>query len=377
MYVGYARNHKEIQLAIKLAAETFLLNQKPDLAIENKGVAMSFGTDLKNSDVIVMVGDNNELIGTSFLIDRFFIKESLRLKGTFLSSICIQKLARGKGLSKKLMTYALEACERRSSDFAILIARKAVDYFYLKFGFWGISAYSRLNFKLKKNDFIEDLYKVEPITRSDLSRVGKIYTNVYLRLNGAFERSSDHWNHILWNAQRQGVSFMGFKKKQSVVGYILSNGSEIYEIGANSHTNYLDLLASFQCKSFSNDLTLHASIEHPILAELGDVDFSTVSRQCNYGGHMVKIIAVEKLSEILRKKILINCDSEIKCGDKVMFNDFGIDFRERDAFVSSNTSVDDHKNTCHLMGASYLSVDQRVLTLLQLRPFNILHFDQI
>src|SRR5262249_5124360 len=54
----------------------------------------------------------------------------------------------GKGLSSPLVWHALQAGRLRNFDLSLLIARRAADHYYTRFGFWGLASYNRIAFAL-------------------------------------------------------------------------------------------------------------------------------------------------------------------------------------------------------------------------------------
>ena len=66
------------------------------------------------------------------------------LKVAGLSSICIDPNFQGYGFGKELMERSIIYLDQRGYDLSFLIARRAVDRFYTKFGYFGASSYQSL-----------------------------------------------------------------------------------------------------------------------------------------------------------------------------------------------------------------------------------------
>jgi predicted acetyltransferase len=377
MYIGCARNLEEIDEAFMLAATTFRPQEEVADAANIKRVLMFQRGSLSEADVVVIVDESKRVIGTCFLIDRLFYRDNIRLKGTFLSSICINEPARGKGLSNLLMNYAIAECERRYSAFAILIARRAVDHFYNRFGFWGISAYSKISIKLEDVTVSKDGLIIRPVTEDDVILLEKIYETNYSFLLGACERSLENWKHILWKARWQGSSFVLFEKQDFVAGYAIYSGSEIYEIASAVGTSYLDLLSSLELKYSLNNFTIHASEHHPIVNELCHLDFSISNRQCSYGGHMVRVVDVDHLSDILRQDLQDYFVGAQSSEHALRTKDIDIEWLNGTVSINLNTSALSYENTCHLLGARYFSIEPGVQQFINLKPFNVPVIDQV
>ena len=304
LYKGTARNGTELKKALLLAADVFQENVN-DEAVDFKGQMVSPEGELLLENIIVLVSSNGEVCGTCFLVDRFFFKNDELIKGTYLSSICVDESFRGKGLSIILMTEAINECEKRNSVFAVVIARKAVDYYYNKLFFWGVSQYVKINFTISLATYKGPDYQILPATEADIDHLHKIYTGVYSKLYGASSRSSNYWKYILWKTAKQDVQFDCFTLNNQVIGYTLSVGSSIYEIAVLDGAYYLSVLGSLKKKYDLPDIyCIHASEKHPFLGELVNSDFTVSRRQCNYGGHMVRLIHPGELA--LPGKLTVN-----------------------------------------------------------------------
>lgn len=380
MYIGSARNLKDVERAIDLATKTFRSSENLDIATANKKFILSPIGNVSAQDVVVLVDEDNEVLGTCFLFDRLFYRGESRLKGTFLSSICVAERSRGRGLSKLIMNYAIDECGRRDSAFAILIARRAVDYFYNKFNFWGLSQYSTI--KINLNNIPAPLnglgVSVNTATEDDLFVINCLYESTYSAQLGSCERSMEYWKYVLLKARFQNNEFLVFKIQDVVCGYIIFSGSEVYEIASKANLSYLNLLQHLgESYSLTNiNININSSSQHPIVDEFHLVDFTVIQRQCVYGGHMVRIINSDILLKILEKELH---DFFTKINSKGYFEvteDYEINFTEGKVSVTLNSSAFGYKNTFNLMNVSYLSTTQSALSILKPNSFNISIIDQ-
>ena len=330
MYIGCARDARDIEEALLLATKIF--NSPKDLSeelIKNKKILLSPYDTLYEKDVVIVANDQNEICGTCILIDREFYKNDIRLKGTFLSAICISESHQGQGFSRLLMDEAIKKCEERGSSFAVLIARKDVDYFYNKFSFWGLSEYSTVNFKIPDKPISCSDYSISPATNKDLANVNELYDSTYPKLFGSCVRSIKYWNYVLWKTNRQQFNFSIIKSKGIVIGYVIFKDDDIYEIATSNNASNLELLCIMRERYSMNNVMLHCSSQHPLIFELGELDFSYTRRQCYFGGHMVRILNADHLLSCLEEDLQhealtlgisnhteANGDSVIKIRDK-------------------------------------------------------------
>jgi len=80
MYIGFAKDNKEVSKAINLATKIFRSKENFDEALRSKRIIMfqKVKPDLQN--VIVIKNFDEDLIGTCFLIDRLFYRGKLNFK---------------------------------------------------------------------------------------------------------------------------------------------------------------------------------------------------------------------------------------------------------------------------------------------------------
>jgi len=378
MYIGCARDSRDIEAALLLATNIF--NSPKDLSEEsfkNKKILVSpYGT-LHEKDVVIVANDQNEICGTCFLIDREFYKKDIRLKGTFLSSICISESHQGQGFSRILMDEAIKICEERGSSFAVVIARKAVDFYYNKFSFWGLSEYSTINFKIPDKSTSYSDYSISPVTDKDLAVVGELYDSTYSKLFGSCVRSIKYWNYVLWKAEIQQFNFLLIRSEGIVIGYVIFQDDDIYEIATTNNTSTLELLYILRERYSMNNVVLHCSSQHPLIFELEELDFSCTRRQCYFGGHMVRILDADYLLSCLEDEVQHAALTLGISNHKEVNGDSSIKIRDKKLDVNILGSPYAYKNTCFLMMVNSLSIFSDKNVVYKPSSFNIPYFDQI
>jgi|GEM_PF-5462689 len=356
MYVGCARHKKDVSLSLELAAKTFRSDELSSEAIVTKQYLMSVGETLRKQDIVILENNANEIIGTCFLIDRLFYFGRVNITGTFLTSICIDELSRGKGYSELLMNAALAECENRGSIFAVLIARRAVDHFYNKFGFWGVSQYAKISINLvnvyEKNNRLTE----STPTIIDLPILNTLYESAYSKLLGSLLRSQNNWKNILWKTELQKIRFIVVRKNGTLCGYVIFSGCDLYEVAVSEDASYIELLCYLKDKYSLGNVSIYCAPQHPIVYSLAAFDYSITLRQCNYGGHMVRVIDYKYLLRLLQEKSPMLYEEKVR-----------IDFAENQLGF---------EDTCLMMGMSYLSMSPMDSRTHSANSFNIPLVDQ-
>lgn len=376
MYIGCARNLNEAASAIQLASKIF----RPTIDIKNaiditSHLMFPTGT-ISEKNVLVMVNESQDVIGTCFLVDRLFYRGRMKLKGTYFTSICIAESSRGKGFAALLMNCAINEVTRRGSVFAILIARRAVDHFYNKFHFWGLSQYSKIQLKLTGTSLSDKGSSFLPVSEGDLAEVNTLYESTYSGLYGSCERSPEYWKQVMWRSDNQRCNFFTYRTQGRISGYVIFSGSELYEFATARNSSYVEFIHVLGESYSIKEMTLHCSIEHPISCELQGMDFSLTQRQCNYGGHMVRVINEAVLLKELEKDIQDSIGSIGIEGHKEVLGDALINFTNGKVEITLKNTPYSYKNTCLLMGADFLSMGLGRDSAYKPRSFNVSLFDQ-
>jgi predicted acetyltransferase len=376
MYVGTARSKNESDEAVNLAARIF----RPENGVENSSSIKSMLVSLDGcilGECVVIVKLKGEVIATCFIVERLFFLSGEEVKGSFISSVCVAESFRGKGYASKLLNFALGECDKKGSKFAIVIARKAVDHFYNKFSFWGISGYSKINISIPpppKRTMNLDIRQPDFL---DAEELNTIYKNVYAHMPGSCVRSRENWEYLLWKISFIGCKISLLMDGNTLAGYIIYSAEQVYEFALIDDLSYLDFLTLLGQKLSLSNITLHASEFHPAYRNIGSIEHSVTHRQCIYGGHMVRILNFNFLYDLILKNIKRNLH-------KLRVNNYYVEsnclkiISGQEGIKLILDEIDlGYENTGLLMQATISSSDYVANSILGSMPFNIPLIDQI
>lgn len=217
-----------------------------------------------------------------------------------ISSVCLSERYRGNGNSLGLMQYALECCRKRAFDFAFLFARRAADNYYTRFGFHGISSYSRISVN-HANFRIDPRFEVRPSSEEHLELYASAYEKCYAEVFGRVERSSSYWQFLLRRfSASTSEKFETLYYAGMPVGYVVG-GASVHELAVTHQVNREGLVAflgqKFTSGSSASNIQLDMSPQHALVGQLAGMDVTLTTRECAFGGHMACILNVESLLE--------------------------------------------------------------------------------
>jgi predicted acetyltransferase len=303
-YSGVALNNNDRLLAIELVENVFYKNKKGSFLFperENK------------CENVILVKSNNDIIATCFILNKEMYFDGELVPVSFLCNICVSPKFRGNAISEVLMKTAIDLCIFRNKKASFVIATKAVDYYYTKFNFYGISSYSSINVK-KNNVFLNKKNSISLVDfkEEDIEDVSVIYTSIYTNLLGSFYRSKEDWKFCIQKAQQLSINFMAIFERRNIIGFIVYTDNKIKEIAINNSEQYVDVLAEVFKATKMESIYLEVSPKHPIVQKLKEFDFTIKNRQCWYGGHMMRIHDDKYFLNKQTNKILFSSKMNIK-----------------------------------------------------------------
>ena len=328
--------------------------------------------------------DTGRLIGLIRIVPRVLYRVDQKFTVAGISSVCVSPDFRGKGISARLMEFALDYCRARGFDIALLIARRAADHYYTRFGFWGISSYNKATISLAnlRKDTPATITLV-PVKSEYIGLYSAAYLACYRETFGYFERTPQYWSFLLRKMNYlTGLRWLTIAADGSPVGYVIGSRHVIHEIAwiGELPTQSVAMAVSTQLQppAVERSLTIEIPPQHHLLATTEGADFTLAFRECSYGGHMVRILNTSRARELLAARITKKLDqlglqkyAENSNGVGVTCDARGcrVDLPPRDLLAPS------YHQTCRLLGASALSLQHWQIDPPQ--PFNISLPDQL
>ena len=195
----------------------------------------------------------------------------------FLSSVSVHTSYRGLGLSSLLINSSLRIARNRSKQIALVVARKAVDNYYTKFGFWGFTHYCTLTYRLNPTSLENSPVQLNfvPATALNIPNCSQLYDISYSKTSGSCERSFEYWSYIIFQCAVYRYSFDIIILGDEFVGYVIHNKGTIFEI-ATSLSNDLFCVSSLytHCGNLDGIQILNIHPNHPVIGYFGGLDFT-------------------------------------------------------------------------------------------------------
>lgn len=316
------------------------------------------------------------VVGVIRLVPRTIYRCSQPFRVAGITSVCVDPEFRGQGISTLLMEYALESCRSEGFELAMLFARRAADHYYTRFGFWGISAYSRVTIRPgSRGPRTGQSFSFKPVARKHTTLFARTYAECYANCFGRVDRSLEYWRFLTDRiALSPGLSWVSVSCGGKPVGYAFVSGSSVNEIACHADVDPSEAFAAVGRwmgeRGSRGALVLDMPPQHTMLSRIQGVDITVERRECSYGGHMVRVLDVAAIMAKLEERV-VKVDAYPSSARTVMDCD-GLRMTA-DAQRNCNESGGDvwpsFRQTCWLLGAE--SVSAQCASAERPLPFNM------
>jgi len=292
--VSPARTKNEVQLALELALSVFEASSGMDDYARYKAFLWHEDPTFEPGNILLGRIGSGSPIGLVRIVPRRLYRANQPFSVAGISSVCLSSDQRGKGHSVALMEQALAHCSERQFDLAFLFARRAIDYYYTRFGFWGVASYSRLKIQLPRETADPDL-ALGDADEQHIDLYGGAYDRCYANTFGRVSRSADYWRFLLRRMRYFPDHRFSTLFVQGIpVGYVLWSDSVIRELAYVEGPRAGSLLSllgkSLPDARLAGCVTLELSPQHVLVAESYGLDVTLSARECTYGGHMALVL---------------------------------------------------------------------------------------
>lgn len=348
--VRAVKNQDEAEIAFAIANRSFGAEGVNIQENQNKK-AIWFSEPSYSLNNIIVAMFSERIIGVVRIVPKIVCRNEIQYSVAGFTSICIDKPFRDKGISVSLMEGAIAITQERGFDLAMLVARKAVDHYYVQFGFHGISSYEKV--AMEAISVSEEEMNFEPAGDGLIPFYSSCYDENYSECFGAFLRSHAQWKFILHLIfQRKDMEALTILFKGEVIGYCFIQDKKICEIAALPKFSLITILFNLKLldKIKAADDWLDIPSNHLLVRNCRGRDIRIQRRECSYGGHMARVLQYKKLA---------------------------IDYAKRtgksfDHLSDTNGNIS-HENLCRLLGCWTMNGDFENRNVL---PFNLNYMDQ-
>ena len=284
-YTRPVKNKLELNKALNLVISTFKkesnLNYTKLLKIiwENKRN--------KSYENVLIYTNNIEIIGVIRLVPKTMTFDGLVLSAVGLTNVSIHQKFQKKGYSRSMMDQAMLIIEKRGYELSFLIARRNIDFYYNKFGFYGSSSYnlSTINSPSQKDNITNNLIN-KNYNEDNIYLYNTFYELCYEDCFGKFNRDQGYWQEIFVNIKNnRDFVFNEILNNNKLIGYIVYYKNQIVELAFDPQA-ISDFLKHLDKLSYPLIISIPA--KHKLNFYIDHLDVTFTSRKCFFGGHMLR-----------------------------------------------------------------------------------------
>ena len=292
MIVRKATTLDEVKSAQKIALKYFR-SVEDELCNNSLKDVLWFEFPNFSADHIIIATIDDLIVGLVRIVPLTFDFNGCLIRSAGLSSVCLEESVRGKGLSKQLMNEALAILESDGYDTSHLIARRALDHYYTKFGFVGGSSYQKALFiHSATHSTYSPIFIKERINAEVWDGDCSWFNHSYKDLLGRPVRSSGYWKYLMKRVPLFNRRVLDVYEGNNRVAYLIMDQSTIYELGLSKDFVHFESLLIELTKNHG-PINFVAHLEHPFIQKLlgcRNADITLSARKCSFGGHMVKFL---------------------------------------------------------------------------------------
>lgn len=310
--IAPAESAAEVEAALALAWTAFRDRTATTLGRSYKEGLWYGDPAYASENVIVARKGAGEIAGVVRIVPRTLRRAEQEYNLAGISSVCVGEKYRGAGLSDRMLKCALDIARERGHELSFLFARKAVDHYYLRYGFHGIASYSCLRVEVPHERASRTRISLGRANWSDPAIYALAYEQSYDRCFGQFERSPAYWNYLREKISRmQGIQMLEIGCAGQVRGYALIGEKVVHEIALDKDCDVEIALSTisalgtlFGATPLTQDrVEIEISRQHRLSALLRNIDTTSLMRECQYGGHMGKILAPRQMLDKLACRV--------------------------------------------------------------------------
>ncbi len=243
----------------------------------------------KPQNFIITRSKNNDLIGLIRIVERKIVLGTGVLCCGGVSSVSVHPDFRGHGIMKAMMEIAHDVMNQRNMELAYLHGRRALDGYYIQFGYRGINRY--LDLEIISSHPEKEMIAAVSFSERNLENIMNMYSGTYASLSGSIIRDKSVWGFLLskmTEINRQVNLFECYASQSGdLIGYFIIDGQKVIEMSLP--TGYFPYVSGLIKKLNLTHISIHP--QHPFYAYAR----STMST-CQHerfsldGGYMGKIL---------------------------------------------------------------------------------------
>jgi predicted N-acetyltransferase YhbS len=288
-----AQSESDYQAAHALAASVFAGQTTMDHYSTYKGFLWETESGNVVENTVLAKNQKGQVVGLVRILPRTIYRASEPLAVAGISSVCLESAYRGQGLSAPLLASALDVCKKRGFDVALLFARRALDHYYSKFGFWGLSSYNKQTIQWDSRFGSASRIEFSQPDNNLLQVYRDAYDASYALSFGRVKRDLDDWIFLLRKLEYfPGMVFSTMLLDGNPIGYTVRSGTTVHELAYTHLPSVVDLMSGLQASdAFAPDsLTFEVPPQHQLLQDSAGFDVTSSARECRHGGHMIAVL---------------------------------------------------------------------------------------
>lgn len=221
-----------------------------------------------------------------------------------ITNVCVDPRHQGKGLGAELMYFANRILDERSKAASILVARRAVDGFYARFGFLGTGCFTEMVIPSEEYNAAKNTGNITFRTGPAHKKAGeykKLYDKTYNTIPFSFHRDREWWENMeMWYKFKvRHREFVNVIRGEKILGYFICQNGRIIEAACSDAGAFCNALLLFAKRKNMPELVITCAPGHSCNRYLQKINHTLKMRRAWDGGHMMRANDKAKFLDIV------------------------------------------------------------------------------
>ena len=289
--IGWAESEFDLNYAMRIAVKSFY----PDSIDSENAQALETKWNLDDNlepKFLLIAKYGNEIVGGLRTTPKTIMRGEQEFQALGIAEIFVRVDFQGLGIAGQLVDKLISSTLASKYDLLLGVARKGIDGFYLKKGFYGLGSYPSIRFsgikqssKFRKRDLAP--LRFQPITLDN--SLNDFYESSYRNVFGRTVRSEVDWDRIDLECKSSTRKSLGVFSNDQIYGYLILGNDSVLEVCLDESVDRERFICALSEHLSVDELKFEITRSHSLLSlDLG-FDVSTISRECYYGGHILRI----------------------------------------------------------------------------------------
>lgn len=290
-----AQTQSDVLAAMEFAAKVYGPNYFAAKRSHDRILKLELSS--KPENFILARDKSGSIVGLARIVERELLLPLSSLSVGGISTVCSHPDWKGRGIGIVLMEKALSYIQDRKYDISLLFGRRAVDGYYSRFGYEGVSCHMSMRMEIVSSDYnlaLPDGIQLSSPCSDDLPSIQTLYESASVSIPVRLGRTLVAWRLFLERLEDTPSSseLIVVRRGGTITGYVILNEEALAEAAFDENRYDLALAILRDTVAMGKNsglLIIGLPMQHAMSKWLSARNHVVHLRRCEDGGHMVRV----------------------------------------------------------------------------------------